>query len=160
MPGNYSVVEPHPSVVNHGGYIGSGIGGAGNYKHYNRSELTSGPTATGPPARIPLSKPQQTRVVPSGRGGAGNMRRMPTSPEPEMFQFDEEMMKQREAVAPTYHIGRGGAANFVNEMNPRAKRVGSTDSSISVNSDRSDASSVRRSMEGAFGKLTRKLSKQ
>ena len=38
MPRNFSVVEPHPSVVNHGGYIGSGIGGAGNYKHYNRDD--------------------------------------------------------------------------------------------------------------------------
>ncbi|KAI7046148.1 hypothetical protein KC317_g23486, partial [Hortaea werneckii] len=75
MPRNFSVVEPHPSVVNHGGYIGSGIGGAGNYKHYNRAELTPGPSAQGPAARIPLKK-RPDRVVPCGRGGAGNMRRV------------------------------------------------------------------------------------
>ncbi|TKA30810.1 hypothetical protein B0A50_02530 [Salinomyces thailandicus] len=158
MPRNYSVVEPHPSVVSHGGYVGSGIGGAGNYKHYGPAELTSGPTATGPAARVPLKRPQ-ARTVLSGRGGAGNMRKV-NSPEPEMFQFDEDMMQQKMSAAPTYHIGRGGAANFVNEMQPRANRMGSTDSNVSVNSDSSEASSVRRSMEGAFSKLTRKLSKQ
>ncbi|OTA34359.1 hypothetical protein BTJ68_07115 [Hortaea werneckii EXF-2000] len=138
MPRNFSVVEPHPSVVNRGGYIGSGIGGAGNYKHYNRAELTPGPSAQGPAARIPLKK-RPDRVVPCGRGGAGNMRRVTNSPEPEMFQFDEEMMKQRETAAPTYHIGRGGAANFVDEMKPRTNRMGSTGSDMSVNSDRTMA---------------------
>jgi len=157
MPRNFSVVEPHPSVVNHGGYIGSGIGGAGNYKHYNRAELTPGPSAQGPAARIPLKK-RPDRVVPCGRGGAGNMRRVTNSPEPEMFQFDEEMMKQRETAAPTYHIGRGGAANFVDEMKPRTNRMGSTGSDMSVNSDRSEASSVRSRMEGTFNRLTRKIS--
>jgi len=87
------------------------------------------------------------------------MRRVAHSPEPEIFQFDEEMVKRRENAAPTYHIGRGGAANFVDERNPGMSRMCSGGSTASVTSDKSTASSVRRSMEGAFGRLTRTFSK-
>jgi hypothetical protein len=73
-----------------------------------------------------------------------------------MFQFDEEMHARRENQAPVYHIGRGGAANFVNESKPRAHRMPSSDAS-SVSSG-SSAGSARRSIEGAIGKFTRKLS--
>ena len=162
MPRNYSVTEPHPSVAK--GYFGSGIGGAGNYQKYSPSTLTPGPNATGPAARVELTRPQAPRVVLSGRGGAGNSRRYqaPTSPEPEIFQFDEEMMKQRGTVAPIYHFGRGGGGNFIDERKPSgAGRAGSVDSgsAASVSSDRSRSSSVRRKMDGAFGKLAKVLSK-
>lgn len=160
MSRTYSVTEPHPSVVK-GGYIGTGRGGAGNYKHYKSSELSAGPSATGPAARVTLPQPE-TRNVAAGRGGAGNMfRATPPAFEAEqrVFQFDEEMVKRREAAAPMYHIGRGGAANFVDETKPRANRMGSTDSTASISSERSTGSSVRRSVEGAFGRMTRKLSK-
>lgn len=80
-----------------------------------------------------------------------------TTPESEetMFQFDEEMVKKRETQAPVYHIGRGGAANVVDESKPRAGRMGSTDSSASVSTEGSEIG-ARRSLEGAFGKFTRK----
>jgi len=155
---NLSVVEPHPSVVKSGAYIGSGIGGAGNIRRYDSTALSSGPDATGPASALAsISRPSQKRVVASGRGGAGNMFR-PTE-EPSIFQFDEELVKRRESAAPMYHIGRGGAANFIDETKPKANRMNSIDSAASVNSDRSTASSVRRSMEGAFSKLARRTTK-
>jgi len=157
MSRSFSVTEPHPSVAK-GGYIGSGRGGAGNYKSYKHTEVTAGPTASGPAARISLIRPSKRAVV-SGRGGAGNVF-TPTEPEEAMFQFDEEMVKKREFVAPMYHIGRGGAANWVDETKPRSSRANSSDSSASMDSERSTASSVRRSMEGAFGRLARRVSKQ
>ena len=154
MSRNFSVTEPHPSVPRSGAYIGGGRGGAGNYKRYNSDELTSGPSAAGPASRITLSKPVQ-RVVPAGRGGAGNMFK-PSQPEVPMFQFDEELVQRRESQAPVYHIGRGGAANFIDETKPRANRMGSSDSSASVTSN-SSSGSVRRSLEGAVKKVQRSL---
>ncbi|GAI97699.1 unnamed protein product [marine sediment metagenome] len=159
MSRNLSVVEPHPSVVKTGSYIGSGIGGAGNFRRYQSSELSEGPNAMGPAALATIARPAK-RVMPSGRGGAGNMYRPKDHEEPSIFQFDEELVKRRESAAPMYHIGRGGAANWVTENKPRTQRMGSSDSSASISSDRSSGSSVRRSMEGALGRLQRKLGKQ
>ncbi|KAK5133517.1 hypothetical protein LTR08_007654 [Meristemomyces frigidus] len=163
MARNYSVTEPHPSVATGAAYIGSGIGGAGNYKHYTLANLTPGPSASGPAARVELTRPH-ARTVLSGRGGAGNSRRFKAnSPEPAVFQFDEELMKQRGTVAPIYHFGRGGGGNFVDERKSSgADRNGSSDadSAASITSDRSTSSSVRRTMEGAFGKLNKVLSKK
>lgn len=155
MSRNYSVTEPHPSVPSSGSFVlGSGIGGAGNYKRYAQSELTSGPSAQGPPSRITLNRaPSSQRPVRVGRGGAGNFVKTPET-EQAMFQFDEEMHARRDQ-APVYHIGRGGAANFVKEK-PNAQRQVSSDAS-SVSSG-SSAGSARRSIEGAIGKFTRKLS--
>lgn len=148
----YSVTEPHPSVPKSGTFVvGGGIGGAGNYKRYQASDLTQGPTASGPASRAPLVRPQAKRTVTVGRGGAGNY----TTPETEepMFQFDEEMSKRREVQAPVYHIGRGGAGNFA-QGKPRTTRAGSSDSSAASVSSASSNGSVR----SAVGKLTRKLS--
>jgi len=153
MSRNFSVTEPHPSVPRSGGYVGGGRGGAGNYKHYTADELSSGPSATGPASRVSLTRALK-RTMPGGRGGAGNMF-TPSATEISMFQFDEEMVKQREPQAPVYHIGRGGAANFVKEPMPKANRTSSTTSAASISSERSN-SSVR----DVFGKLTRKLSSQ
>lgn len=158
MSRNYSVTEPHPSVPRSGNVVlGSGIGGAGNYKRYTQTELTSGPSAQGPPSRIVLNRaPSSQRPVRVGRGGAGNFVSKTPETEQAMFQFDEEMHARRENQAPVYHIGRGGAANFVNEAKPSAQRMNSSDAS-SVSSG-SSAGSARRSIEGAIGKFTRKLS--
>ena len=158
MSRNYSVTEPHPSVPSSGSFVlGSGIGGAGNYKRYAQTELTSGPSAQGPPSRIVLNRaPSSQRPVRVGRGGAGNFVAKTPETEQAMFQFDEEMHARRENQAPVYHIGRGGAANFVNERKPTPQRVASSDAS-SVSSG-SSAGSARRSIEGAIGKFTRKLS--
>ncbi|KAK5164772.1 uncharacterized protein LTR77_009435 [Saxophila tyrrhenica] len=163
MSRNLSLVEPHPSVPSTGGYVHAGRGGAGNYKHYQPSTLTSGPSATGPASRISLSKPFSKRPSaphPTGRGGAGNMfKPSSTGPgeEERVFQFDEEMVRRREGqgVAPVYHIGRGGAANVVKEERPgRTERVGSTASVLSSSSEGSGGGKK----EGAFAKLARRFS--
>jgi hypothetical protein len=156
MSRNYSVTEPHPSVPQSGTFVlGSGIGGAGNYKRYTNTELTSGPSAQGPPSRITLNRApsSQRSTVRVGRGGAGNYVAKTPEAEQAMFQFDEEMHARRDQ-APVYHIGRGGAANFVNAK-PSPQRVSSDASSVSSGSS---AGSARRSIEGAIGKFTRKLS--
>ncbi|KAK3679047.1 hypothetical protein LTR78_001500 [Recurvomyces mirabilis] len=159
MPRNLSVVEPHPSYVRQSSYIGSGRGGAGNYARYQSNEISTGPDASGPAARLNMTKPARRPMV-GGRGGAGNMF-TPSAPEETMFQFDEEMASRRAHVAPTYHIGRGGAANWIDESKPRGvERKTSTDSAASIHSDKSTASSVRRSIGSAFGQLQRRVSKQ
>lgn len=158
MSRNVSVTEPHPSVVRSSGYIGSGRGGAGNYKRYDLTSLSEGSKATGPASRVSLTKKPGHRMMTGGRGGAGNLF-APTETAEQIFQFDEEMIKRRESAAPMYHIGRGGAANYIDESKPRTQRIGSTDSTASIDSDRSTGSGVRRSIEGAFGRLQRKVTK-
>jgi len=134
--------------------MGGGIGGAGNYKRYTAEQLTSGPSATGPASRINLATKQPQRVVRCGRGGAGNLVKTPETEEPQrIFQFDEEMVKRREAQAPVYHIGRGGAANFIDESKPKVSRLGSTGSAASISSN-SSAGSVRSVVD----RLTRRIS--
>lgn len=154
MPRNFSVTEPHPTVPKAGVYLAGGRGGAGNYHRYKAEDLTTGPNAAGPASLLPLSK-KFPRSVAVGRGGAGNHYKMPET-EQSMFQFDEEMVSRRETYAPVYHIGRGGAANYVNENKPKSQRQYSTGSSGSTTSNES----VRRSLEGVVGKLQRKLSRQ
>ncbi|KAK5108690.1 hypothetical protein LTR62_008095 [Meristemomyces frigidus] len=158
MPRNLSVIEPHPSYVRQSSYIGSGRGGAGNYAKYASNEISTGPDATGPASLHTATKPPQRRVI-SGRGGAGNMF-TPSQSETAMFQFDEEMAARRAHVAPTYHVGRGGAANWVDESKPVTQRKVSMDSAASVHSDKSAASSVRRSIGDALGHFQRRISKQ
>lgn len=151
MSRNYSVTEPHPSVPKSGGYIYGGRGGAGNYKRYKAEDLTSGPTATGPASRVSLPQPfKRQTAIPSGRGGAGNMVK-PYDAEERVFSFDEELVRQRQNSTPIYHIGRGGAANWVDES--RERKSSRTES---VSSDDSASSKVR----GALGKVARKLSTQ
>ena len=158
MSRNLSVTEPHPSVPKTGAYIYGGRGGAGNFKRYKGDEITHGPTAAGPPSRISLSKTfKRPGSMPIGRGGAGNMFKTPDVEE-RVFQFDEEMAKRRELQAPVYHIGRGGAANGVDETQQqqqyRAERLNST---ASAGSDDSSIGNARRS-ESTFSKLARKFS--
>lgn len=71
--------------------------------------------------------------------------------EQRVFSFDEELVRQRESSTPIYHIGRGGAANWVDE-----NRSSKSTRAESVSSDDSTGSKVR----DTFGKLTRKFSSQ
>lgn len=167
MSRNFSVTEPHPTVPKKGGYIGGGIGGAGNYKRYQPGELSTGPDAAGPPSRVALSSKPARQTMPAGRGGAGNMFRRSTSSDSNdeaLFKFDEEISRRTrdvDAAAPVYRVGRGGAGNTFGDSSAssirRTSRINSTDSSASISSGGSDAS-VRRSLETAFGRISRKLS--
>ncbi|KAK3714522.1 hypothetical protein LTR37_007828 [Vermiconidia calcicola] len=161
MSRRLSVTEPHPTVPKSGAYIYGGRGGAGNYKRYTAEDLTSGPSATGPASRISLSKLTKRQTAqPTGRGGAGNMFKSSSSDNDErVFQFDEEMVKRRELQAPVYHIGRGGAANYVDEtQQPRSQRMNSTVSAMSSSSEDSSTGNARRSGESTFSKIARRFS--
>lgn len=155
MSRKVSITEPHPSVPKSGGYIGGGRGGVGNYRRYRPEDLTLGPSASGPASRIPFKK---LSLQHTGRGGAGNMFRT-SDTEERVFQFDEEMVKRREARAPLYHIGRGGSGNCVDETTEqsRTERLNSTCSAGSTGSDDSTSNSVRQNVGTALTKLTRKF---
>lgn len=161
MSRNLSVTEPHPSVPTRGAYIGGGRGGAGNFRRYKAEDLTTGPDAVGPASRVSLAKPfKRQSTLLSGRGGAGNMFK-PVESEERVFQFDEEMLRRRESQAPVYHIGRGGVGNLrseaTDERKPRTERLNSTASSSSGGSSDSTASNVRRSIEGAVSRISRRF---
>jgi hypothetical protein len=152
MP-SFHITEPHPSVGS--SYIYSGRGGAGNVTRIKATDLTNGPTASGPASRVKLTPPPTNHYYASGRGGAGNMHR---EKERAMFSFDEELQQQerlRSQQAPVYHVGRGGAGNLVDEMKPRSQR---TNSASSTSSNESAKDGVRRSMENAWGRLSRQFS--
>ncbi|KAF1837690.1 hypothetical protein BDW02DRAFT_576970 [Decorospora gaudefroyi] len=156
MPSSFHISEPHPSAST---YMYSGRGGAGNAMRIKPSEVTAGPTASGPASRTKLTPPPSNAMYATGRGGAGNMKRS----ERAMFSFDEELAQQerlRSQQAPVYHIGRGGAGNLVDEMKPRSQRQNSASSSSSVESVQSEKDGVRRSMENAWQRLSRKVSHQ
>lgn len=155
-----SITEPHPSVPKTGStYINGGRGGAGNYKRYKAEDLTDGPSAAGPASRVNLlSKSlKKQNLLPVGRGGSGNMCKPTTDAEERVFQFDEEMARRGASQAPVYHIGRGGAANWVDERDEAQQdrmRQDSSASSGSVSSESSTGGNVRRT----FNSLTRKFS--
>ncbi|GAB7358818.1 hypothetical protein MBLNU230_g4042t1 [Neophaeotheca triangularis] len=158
---NFSVTEPHPSVPKKGSaYIGGGRGGAGNIKKYHATDLTSGQDARGPPSKAPLQRPTPQRAMTAGRGGAGNLFKPSTKDEGQIFKFDEELIRERENQAPVYMIGRGGAANFVNERQPqRLNRLGSTDSSSTSSAGSMSSGSSSGSMRSAWNKMTRRVSR-
>jgi hypothetical protein len=152
MP-SFRITEPHPSVG--GAYIYSGRGGAGNVTRVKATDLTNGPTASGPASRVKLTAPPTTSYFASGRGGAGNMH---TGKERAMFSFDEELQQQerlRSQQAPVYHVGRGGAGNLVDEMKPRSQR---TNSASSTSSNESVKEGVRGSLDHAWRRLSRTIS--
>ena len=157
---NMSITEPHPSVPKTGSaYISGGRGGAGNFRKYKAEDLTQGQNATGPASKLNLlSKSfKKQNFIPSGRGGSGNMSRPTTDAEERVFQFDEEMARRSESQAPVYHIGRGGAANWVDERRDGQQermRQGSEASAGSASSASTSGSDVRRT----FSSLTRKIS--
>lgn len=156
---NVSVTEPHPSVPKAGNaYIYGGRGGSGNYKRYKVEEISAGPSATGPPSRINLSKTFKRQLVPSGRGGTGNMFKANSDPEERMFQFDEEMMRRNESQAPVYHIGRGGAANYFDERETSSAASRARQSSAASTGSNDSNESTHSNVRGALNKLTRRWS--
>lgn len=157
MPQTYRITEPHPSLpASH--YYHSGRGGAGNTTYIRDARtITNGQTAMGPASAGKIASPSPNAYFASGRGGAGNLHR---SKERAMFSFDEELAQQQRLqshAAPVYHIGRGGAGNFVDEK--ATARKNSASSVSSTDSDESP-SRGRRSVEDAWHRLTRSLSRQ
>lgn len=151
---SFHITEPHPSVGS--SYIYSGRGGAGNAMRIKSTEVTAGATASGPASRVKLTAPPTNAFYATGRGGAGNMKKT----ERAMFSFDEELAQQerlRSQQAPVYHIGRGGAGNLVDEQKPRTLRTNSASSASSVESEKDG---VRRSVESAWNRLSRRVSNQ
>jgi hypothetical protein len=151
----YRITEPHPSVPATNVYY-AGRGGAGNVTRVNPKDLTDGATASGPASRIKLTAPPTNALFTSGRGGAGNIHR---EKERAMFSFDEELAQQerlREHAAPVYHIGRGGAGNYVDEMQPRPPH---RQNSASSNASSDSENGVRRSIEGAWGRVSKTFSR-
>jgi len=157
MSPKYHITEPHPSIPASHIYH-SGRGGAGNVTRVNPKSTTTGPNASGPASLTPLTPPPSNALFMSGRGGAGNVHR---EKERAMFSFDEELAQQerlREHAAPVYHIGRGGAGNLIDEMQPR--RVERQNSASSANSSDSEKEhGVRRSMESAWARVSGKFSR-
>ncbi|KAF2707858.1 hypothetical protein K504DRAFT_410550, partial [Pleomassaria siparia CBS 279.74] len=154
MP-SYHITEPHPSVPASHIYY-SGRGGAGNATRVSPSKITSGRHASGPASLTKLNPPPSNALFMSGRGGAGNVHR---ERERAMFSFDEELAQQerlREHAAPIYHVGRGGAGNAVSDMYPRTSRTNSASSQASADSDKDG---VRRSIEGAWNKVSRQFTR-
>ena len=154
---NFSLVEPQrSSVSSKGAYFGGGRGGAGNYRRYTAEELPAGSKTTLSTTRIPFVKPSK-RIMSSGRGGVGNM--FVSEAEESIFQFDEEMARRSETKAPVYHIGRGGAANWVDESKTLpAARKPSVGSVKSETSEDSNDSTARRSTEKMFSLFGRRSS--
>jgi len=153
---NFHISEPHPSA---GAYMYSGRGGAGNAMRIKATEVTPGPTASGPASRTKLPPPPSNAFYATGRGGAGNMKKS----ERAIFSFDEELQQQerlRTQQAPVYHIGRGGAGNLVDEMKPRSHRQNSASSTTSSSSVESEKDGVRRSIENTWQRLSRQFSHQ
>jgi hypothetical protein len=151
---SYHITEPHPSVPS-SHFVYSGRGGAGNATRVNPSNVTNGRNASGPASLIKLTPPSSSSYFSSGRGGAGNVHR---ERERAMFSFDEELAQQerlREHAAPVYHVGRGGAGNAVHEM-ARPVRTNSASSNTSTESEKEG---VRRSIEGAWHKVSRQFSR-
>ncbi|KAF2119347.1 hypothetical protein BDV96DRAFT_642377 [Lophiotrema nucula] len=146
----YTITEPHPSFP-----VYYGRGGAGNVTRVNPKNVSNGQTATGPASLTKLAPPPSNALFTSGRGGAGNVHR---EKERAMFSFDEELAQQerlREHAAPVYHIGRGGAGNAIDEMHSRTLRTNSASSNMSTDSERDG---VRRSLEGAWHRVSRQFS--
>ncbi|PSN72275.1 hypothetical protein BS50DRAFT_248053 [Corynespora cassiicola Philippines] len=150
---SYHITEPHPSVSP--AHVYYGRGGAGNVTRVNPKDVTDGRNASGPASRVKLTPPPSNGLFTSGRGGAGNVH---LQKERAMFSFDEELAQQerlREHAAPVYHIGRGGAGNLIDELHPRATRQNSASSHMSSDSE----NGVRRSIEGAWHKVSRQFSR-
>lgn len=151
---HYHITEPHPSIPASHIYH-SGRGGAGNVMRVNPKNITQGADASGPASRVKLTPPPSDALFTTGRGGAGNVHR---EKERAMFSFDEELAQQerlREHAAPVYHIGRGGAGNLIDEMHPRRASQHSASSTMSSESE----NGVRRSLEGAWHKVSRQFSR-
>jgi len=151
----YSLVEPHPQTAP---YVHTARGGAGNtFKATSSKVFTT-------PASIPRKSVEhkQPGTFKSGRGGAGNVHH---NSERAIFSFDEELerqMRQQEAMAPVYHVGRGGVGNMIYTDSSSARRndpeTSSTRSTSSVESGADTAArTVRRSLEKGWSKVAERF---
>jgi len=98
----FTTYEPAPQTA----FYHTGVGGAGNYRKLTKSEVAA-------PKAIPHDVKPKARPFYGGRGGVGNAH---SASERAMFSFDEELQRdklRRDAVAPMYAVGRGGAGNIV-----------------------------------------------
>ncbi|KAI9763511.1 MAG: hypothetical protein M1840_000464 [Geoglossum simile] len=136
-----SLPSIHPAIL-----IRGGRGGAGNYRLVEpppAQTLVSSAASSSDRSCSTFSKSSfrssSSGMFATGRGGAGNMH---FASERAMFRFDEELAQERrryQAPAPIYHIGRGGAANFVvpprrEDLNARGS-IDSRDSARDVSSE-------------------------
>jgi hypothetical protein len=154
---SYSLVEPHPHATTP--YIHTARGGAGN-----TFKATSSANSFTIPVSIPRKSVEhkQPSTFKSGRGGAGNVHQ---SSERAIFSFDEELerqMRQQEAMAPVYHVGRGGVGNMIYTDSSSARRndpeTSSTRSTSSVESGADTATrTVRRSLEKGWSKVAERF---
>lgn len=86
------------------------------------------------------------------------MYRPSSDAEERVFQFDEEIVKRCEAKAPVYHIGRGGAANWVDERDVEQRERLRQDSSASSESVVSDASAPSSNVRRSISSFARRFS--
>jgi hypothetical protein len=154
---SYSLIEPHPHATTP--YIHTARGGAGNTFKADSSAKALTPHASIP--RQPV-EPKQRSTFKSGRGGAGNVHH---NAERAIFSFDEELerqMRQQEAMAPVYHVGRGGVGNMIYTDSSSTRRndpeTSSARSTSSVESGADVAArAVRRSLEKGWTKVTERF---
>jgi hypothetical protein len=150
---NYSLVQPHPHTTSP--HIHTARGGAGNIIK-NPASSKNFTTSTSIPRAFPEHK--QPSTFKSGRGGVGNVHH---SSERAIFSFDEELerqMRQQQAMAPVYHVGRGGAGNMVYaDTSATRQRDSETASARSTSSAESGTDiagkAVRRSLEKGWAKM-------
>lgn len=144
---NSSLVEPHPPTTSP--YVHTARGGAGNIVKAPSSKPSTTSTSL---------EHKQPSTIKSGRGGAGNIHHIS---ERAIFSFDEELereMRQLEAMAPVYHVGRGGAGNMVYaDLAVTRRKDLETSSARSTSSAESGADAaakgVRRSLEKGWAKV-------
>ena len=69
--------------------------------------------------------------------------------EERMFQFDEEMLRRSDAQAPVYHIGRGGAANWIDEREASlaTSRARQSSAASTASNNSNESSSSKREQE-------------
>lgn len=153
---NYSIVEPHPQTVKP--YIHTSRGGAGNVVKI--AKISRPTSASSADSRVSTSSTPQTTFK-SGRGGAGNLHH---NSERTMFSFDEELqrdMRQQQAMAPVYHVGRGGAGNMAQMNNSLSRKNSETASARSTSSAESGADvatrAIRRSLEHGWARVSERF---
>jgi hypothetical protein len=154
---SYALVEPHPQAT--APYIHTARGGAGNT--FKATSSTKTFTTSTSIARQSVEH-KQPNTFKSGRGGAGNVHH---NSERAIFSFDEELerqMRQQEAMAPVYHVGRGGVGNMIyadsSSTRPNDPETSSARSTSSTESGADIATrSVRRSLEKGWTKVTERF---
>ena len=141
--GNYSIIEPHPRATKP--YIHTSRGGAGNV--VTSTSATKWDRSSSTASRASLASTAQPNPFTLGRGGAGNVHH---NSERTIFSFDEELqreMRQKEAMAPVYHVGRGGAGNVSHLPDSSSMRKNSeTASTRSTSSAESGADTATRAI--------------